>query len=232
MKKTFFALAAASLFTVGAVSQAQAATQTLTFSQNRAAGPTNWNDVLGLGMFDTNLGTLTSIRFDLTGLVRGTGSAENLDAGASDVTLTLASTLTLYRPDASTLVVSNPLFNRQLALGAFDGAIDFAGASGGSTGPRTSTAQNDFTSSSASDFALFSAAGGGLINLGLGAVGASTASGSGNLVTQFQTEAAGHVRVTYEYVSAVPEPETYVMLLTGLALAGVMARRKSAKARA
>ncbi len=60
MKKTFFALAAASLFTVGAVSQAQAATQTLTFSQNRAAGPTNWNDVLGLGMFDTNLGTLTS----------------------------------------------------------------------------------------------------------------------------------------------------------------------------
>ncbi|MBR7632037.1 choice-of-anchor E domain-containing protein [Janthinobacterium lividum] len=65
-----------------------------------------------------------------------------------------------------------------------------------------------------------------MIQLGLNAIGSSTGSGSGNLLTQFQTAASGRVAVTYEYISAVPEPETYVMLLTGLALAGVMTRRR------
>lgn len=230
MKKSLFALAAAGLFSVGAVSQAQAAVQTVSFNAERAVGTTNWSDTLGLGKFDSSLGTLTSIKFDLSGVVQGSGRAESLDFAASNVTVSLASLLTLYRPDASTLVVANPLFSQQFSLSGFDGTIDFGGTSGASTGPRSSTGSNSFTSSSASDFALFSAAGGGLINLGLNAIGSSTANGSGNLISQFQTSAGGQVAVTYEYVSAVPEPETYVMLLTGLALAGVMARRKSAKA--
>lgn len=232
MKKSFFALAAAGLFSVGAVSQAQAATQTVTFTQARAVGATNWNDILGVGKFDSNLGTLTSIKFGLTGLVQGVGKAESLDAAASDVTLNLAALLTLTRPDASTLTVANPLFSQQFSLSAFDGSIDFAGTSGASTGSRSSNGYGAFSSNSSSDFALFSAAGGGLINLGLKAIGSSSATGSGNLVSQFQTAAAGDVSVTYEYVSAVPEPDTYLMLLTGLALAGVMARRKSAKTQA
>jgi hypothetical protein len=231
MKKSFFALAAATLLSVGAFSQAQAAT--VSFSADRATTATNWSDVLGLGMFDSNLGTLTSIKFDLSGVVEGSGRVESLDNAGSNVTLTLASLLTLTRPDASTLVVANPLFSQQFGLSAFDGMMDFAGTSGANTGPFWSSGSNSFSSVSASDFALFSSLGGGLINLGLGAVGSSTASGAGNLISQFNTAAGGRVAVTYEYnVSAVPEPETYVMLLTGLALAGVMARRKSAKGQA
>ncbi|MGX9714327.1 choice-of-anchor E domain-containing protein [Janthinobacterium lividum] len=226
MQKSLIALAAAAMVGFGAMSSAQAATQTITFSADRALGATNWADTLGLGKFDSNLGTLTSIKFHLEGAVQGSGKAESLDASASDVTLSLASLLTLYRPDNSTLLVANPLFTQTFALSAFDGSIDFAGTSGANTGPRSSTGANSYTSGSASDFALFSSARGGLIQLGLNAVGSSTGSGSGNLLTQFQTAASGRVAVTYEYISAVPEPETYVMLLTGLALAGVMTRRR------
>ncbi|MGX9783656.1 choice-of-anchor E domain-containing protein [Janthinobacterium lividum] len=226
MHKSLIALAAAGVLGLGAASSAQAATQTITFSADRALGATNWADTLGLGKFDSNLGTLTSIKFHLEGAVQGSGKAESLDASASDVTLSLASLLTLYRPDNSTLLVANPLFTQTFALSAFDGSIDFAGTSGANTGPRSSTGANSYTSGSASDFALFSSAGGGLIQLGLNAIGSSTGSGSGNLLTQFQTAASGRVAVTYEYISAVPEPETYVMLLTGLALAGVMTRRR------
>ncbi|OEZ98991.1 PEP-CTERM motif protein [Janthinobacterium sp. HH107] len=226
MQKSLIALAAAAVLSLGAASSAQAATQTISFSADRALGATNWSDTLGLGKFDSNLGTLTSIKFHLEGAVQGSGRTESLDASASNVTLSLASLLTLYRPDNSTLLVANPLFTQTFALSAFDGSIDFAGTSGASTGLRSSTGSNGYTSASASDFALFSSAGGGLIYLGLNAIGSSMGSGAGNLLTQFQTSASGRVAVTYEYVSAVPEPETYVMLLTGLALAGVMARRR------
>ena len=126
--------------------------------------------------------------------------------------------------------MANPLFTQTFALSAFDGSIDFAGTSGASTGLRSSTGSNGYTSASASDFALFSSAGGGLIYLGLNAIGSSAGSGAGNLLTQFQTAASGRVQVTYEYISAVPEPETYVMLLTGRALAGVMVRRRKPRA--
>ena len=226
MHKSFIALAAVAMLGLGAASSAQAATQTISFSADRALGATNWSDTLGLGKFDSNLGTLTSIKFHLEGAVQGSGKTESLDASASDVTLSLASLLTLYRPDNSTLLVANPLFTQTFALSAFDGSIDFAGTSGASTGLRSRTGSNGYTSASASDFALFSSAGGGLIYLGLNAIGSSTGSGAGNLLTQFQTSASGRVQVTYEYISAVPEPETYAMLLTGLALAGVMMRRR------
>ncbi len=230
MKKSIFALTVAASLGLAGVSQAQAATQT--FTQSHAVATTNWTAVLGLGKFDSNLGTLTSIKFNLGGLMQGTGKAESLDGAASNVTLNLAALLTLSRPDATALVVSNPLFTQNFAFSAFDGGIDFGGTSGASTGVRSSTGSNAFTSHSATDFALFSSVGGGLINLGLNAVGSSNASGAGNLISQFNTAAGADVSVTYEYISAVPEPETYVMLLTGLALAGVMARRKSAKAKA
>ena len=230
MQKSLIALTATAVLGLGVLPCAQAVTHTVTYGAERALATTNWSDTMGLGKFDSNLGTLTSIKFHLEGAVQGSGRAESLDGGASDVTLSLGSLLTLYRPDYSTLLVANPVFTQTFALSAFDGSIDFAGTSGANTGPRSSTGSNAFTSGNASDFALFSSAGGGLIYLGLNAMGSSTGSGSGNLLTQFQTAASGRVEVTYEYISAVPEPETYVMLLTGLALAGVTARRRKPRA--
>lgn len=228
MKKIIAALAVASIF--GAVGSAQA--EVVSFTANKATATTAWTDLLSFGKFNSNLGTLNSITFELGGTVSGTGRAESLDAAASIVTLSLSSILTLTRPDGSTIVVTNPVFSNNYSLSAFDGAIDFAGSSGAFTGQVSSSHTESFASSSTNDFALFSQAGGGTISLNLGATGQSNGSGAGNLITQFATSAAGQVKVSYDYTAApVPEPETYAMLIGGLGLLGLV-RRRSAKKQA
>ena len=228
MKKIFAALAIAAALTP--FTSAQAAT--ISFSDSKAMATTNWTDVLSFSKFDTSLGTLTSIKFDLSGAVQGSGNAESLDAAASDVSLSLGALLGLTRPDGSTLVVTNPLFSQVFNFSAFDGSINFGGTSGGSTGTVSANGANFFVSSSASDFSLFSALGGGTINLGLNAVGNSSGTGAGNLVTQFNTAAAGNVVVTYTYTSAsvVPEPATLATLIAGLGLMGAVRRRSKKQA--
>ena len=228
MKKIFAALA----ITAALIPFTSAQAATISFSDSKAMATTNWTDVLSFSKFDTSLGTLTSIKFDLSGAVQGSGNAESLDAAASDVSLSLGALLGLTRPDGSTLVVTNPLFSQVFNFSAFDGSINFSGTSGGSTGTVSANGANFFVSSSASDFSLFSALGGGTINLGLNAVGNSSGTGAGNLVTQFNTAAAGNVVVTYTYTSAsvVPEPATLATLIAGLGLMGAVRRRSKKQA--
>lgn len=227
MKKLLIALSLASA--LGSLSSAHAAT--ISFADATGLQTTNWSDSLQFGKFDTNLGTLTSIKFDLSGAVQGIGNAESMDAAPSNVTLTLGSVLSLKRPDNSTLVVINPMFSQVFGFSQFDGVINFGGTSGGSTGTVSSTNSSFFVSTSASDFSLFSALGGGSINLGLSALGSSSGNGSGNLITQFNTSAAGNALVTYTYTAAaaVPEPATLGMFAGGLGLIA-LARRRVRKA--
>ncbi len=225
MKKSFFVVAFVGLFGVAAASQANV----ISFSASKALSTTNFTSPLTIGKFDTSLGTLNSITFQLDGNIQGVGRAESLNATASNVTLTLGAILTLKRPDGSTLVAENPNYSQSFAFARFDGLRDFGGTSGGSTGTRTVAASDLFTSTSTSDFALFSALHGGNINLNLNAVGASRATGAGNLMSSFQTLAAGNVKVTYNYrPTAVPEPETYAMLLAGIGLLALRRQRKLA----
>eukprot|EP01034_Spumella_vulgaris_P000858 gene858-1136_t len=83
LKKIFAALAVAAALTPFASAQAA----TISFAESKSIATTNWTDFLSFGKFDTSLGTLTSIKFDLSGTVQGAGSAESLDAAASSVTL-------------------------------------------------------------------------------------------------------------------------------------------------
>ena len=179
-----------------------------------AVAPTNWSSSLDLPRFDPALGILTGIRFQLGGEAQGQAAIESLDATPTTVNTSFEATLTLTRPDNSVIVVSTPDVAFSDPLTAFDGLVDFAGTSGITHGGIVATETETVTSSDPADLALFTGPSGnpGTISLPVGATATSTASGSGNLITQFQTSAGAEVTVCYLYeldcnANGVPDDE-------------------------
>ncbi|MDZ4771922.1 MAG: choice-of-anchor E domain-containing protein [Planctomycetota bacterium] len=193
----------AALFT----SSASAQTQTVCFTGSIPLTNTNWANNVSVSKFDTGLGTLQSISFQLTGNIAGAVRIESLDTAATVVQTNFQATLTLTRPDLSVIVVTVPIANFNDSLTAFDGTTDFGGTSGVSHLGITANQMNSATSPPpASDLVLFSGPPGlpGNIVLPVTAVGSSVATGSGNLITQFQTAAAAQVQVCYTYLVNTP----------------------------
>lgn len=193
----------ASLFAAPASAQ----TQTVCFNGSIPMTATNWANNVSVSKFDTALGTLQSISFQLTGNIAGSVKIESQDSAATVVSTNFQATLTLTRPDLSVIVVTVPIANFVDNLAASDGVLDFRGPSGVSHLGITANASNSATSPPpASDLVLFSGPPGlpGNIVLPITAVGSSVATGSGNLITQFMTSAQADVQVCYTYVTNTP----------------------------
>jgi hypothetical protein len=197
----------------------------VTFMASVPLGPTNYNSSVSVSKFDPALGILNKVTFMLTGHVEGSAAFESLDAEPALVEMELAAEITLQRPDLSTLVVALPLVATSDNASAFDGLIDFGGASGKSYAGLANTVSEMSMSMNPLDLLLFTGPAGmpGNITLPVVAEGASTGSGAGNLLLQFATSASADVKVTYEYT--VPEPATAG--LTGLLGVGLLRRRRA-----
>ncbi|MCA9728169.1 MAG: choice-of-anchor E domain-containing protein, partial [Candidatus Eisenbacteria bacterium] len=152
---------------------------------------TNWADVASVPKFDPGLGVLTSVTLELAGHVEGSAAFESLDAQAATVTMNLAAEIEIQRPDLSTLVTVLPLATTVDNVDAFDGVIDFAGASGRSYDDLAGDDTDAFYTTAPGDLALFT--GQGMIDLPAIATGASSGSGAGNLILQFGTSASAEV---------------------------------------
>jgi hypothetical protein len=171
---------------------------------NNASIPTsttNWNNSVSIPKFDPNAGVLHGIHFTLAGTATGSAKAESLDAAPSDVTLNFQCTLTLTRPDNSVIVVAIPLQQFVDHFSAFDGTVDFAGTSGATHPNLLVTDTQVVDSLTAADLALFTGPAGnpGVLSLPITAVATSSASGAGNLVSQFAQTAAALVTVCYDF---------------------------------
>lgn len=183
------------------------------------SGSTDLFKQLSVQKFDSSLGTLTGIQLVYSSDVTSSVNLTNDGKKATVADVRVDATLSLYRPD-NTLVapaVSATLYNTSVSLAKGQTIVDAA------TGSKTLTLNALLDSSS--DFALFT--GTGVISSPFSVVATSHSSSSTGLSADFTTTANGYGKVTYTFTAApVPEPETYAMLLAGLALVGVVARRR------
>ena len=182
---------------------------------------TNWSANIDVPQFDDMGGTrvLKSVSVFLEGTVSGTASGESLDAAPALVELFLQSEISLSL-GGTDLAVVIPVADASFNATAFDGAIDFAGASGATFNElNASDSIKELLTLGADDLTPW--IGGGTVGLVGEAIGTSSGSGAGNLILQFFTDASLSWTVEYDY-NVMPTPGAAAIF----GLAGVAATRR------
>ena len=213
-----------------AASAANAATVTYTDTTemlSEASATTNWDKTLELPDFDTSLGTLTGVQLTYFGEIQGDAKVESLDMTAAMVTVNLSAELSFtLQGDLRKVLI--PTISESVSLTPFDGTIDYAGGSGNDFG-KLATSESESGPLFASNFGQYTD---GVMNVfEVNAAAASSATGSGNIVSQFGSRALARVRIVYTYE---PTPVVNVatpshLALLGLGLIGVAGVRRLRK---
>ncbi len=205
---------------------------TLAYETSVDLEKTNFKKQITLPKFDSSLGDLESVLFELSGNVQGSVSLENEDAQAALITGNLAAEISLRKPDDSLLLVALPTASVEQHLSAYDGTFDMKGTSGVKLTDISNTKKESTLLTIPDDFTFF--LGDGSFDLFLEAKGNSTATGAGNLSARFETFAGATAWVTYTYAKKdepirkkrVPESQVPTTIFIGLAATMVLTKSK------
>lgn len=198
---------------------AAAAAMTVALSANAATG-TSFNEVtvfdiqsdvasvLTLNQFDTQLGTLKSVKLELFDRINGYVELGN-NGAAADFTANMIGTLHTAYGDIT--AVTQNVYH----LGAGDTL---------NTNLPLGSQGYSRTFSTPAELQMFI---GSPLSLSVTGVVTPDLRGPSNGSYYSEGTIDAYAKVTYTYETApVPEPETYAMLLAGLGLVGVVARRR------
>lgn len=211
-------IAICTLLVLMAVSMAAAGTQTVQTGITVPNGPmgTTYTDT-HVAKFNSALGTLTSIDFILTGNILGSAQAINNGADPAEITMNLASKLTLRRADHSSLVTAIPIasvFSDNVEGGR---TIDWTGLQNSKT--------NSWTSTLKSDLDAFTGPGEITLEVLRSKYCSYTVIGE-NVQASFSPTASADVTIRYNY-EPVPEPSGLIAMISGLgSLVGLMGRKR------
>jgi len=169
------------------------------FSASHAA-TTDWGPLdFVVPQFDEMGGDriLVQVQIDWNAGVAGEAKVESLDLMPSVITATLAANIHLDGPSGFS---ENPMpsDNRMFSASAHDGVNDFGGTSG-ATFPNIAANESGATTlTNPVDLAPF--IGAGDVTFVAEAMAMSTATGPGNVIQSFQTDASAGIDVTYRYL--------------------------------
>jgi hypothetical protein len=195
-----------------------AISNTVTDVENADDGTT-----LDFNQFNASLGTLKAVRVDLYNTFSGTFKVENTSANSAASFTYLAEGAVTLDGGLTTTSAANFAFN----LSSYDHLNDYAGTSGASHAfapAKALSSQNYTTAGSLGQFVGSDQ----LHWLITGVSNAWTNGNTGNLTTIVPTRMDTYAVVTYSYVSAVPEPESFAMMAAGLGLMGLVLRKRKA----
>ncbi|WP_229634116.1 choice-of-anchor E domain-containing protein [Duganella qianjiadongensis] len=194
---------------------AQAATVQQTLPQSATIFDVeNFPGTLSFAQFDSHLGTLTSVTFELFSTLNGSIKLTNKDPGTEWFSVKTGADMTASVGGKS-LVTGNWVT---------PGYLLASGATVNDT-LQTQTVSQALNFTQTADLAQF--IGHGSYSASLSAISDQELTAGGNARYGTDVTVDGYAKVTYTYTTLpVPEPETYAMLLAGLGLVGVVARRR------
>lgn len=166
---------------------------------------TSYTTSASIPKFNPALGTLTGVRVELSSTIVGAPAVESQDPMPAQTVITFCADVHVRRPDNSNIGLTVPVTQFFDSLSAYDGTLDFAGASGVQHPGATATALSVTNLTSPSDLALFAGPLGGFatIALPLDAQNTAFAFGAGALAVLLPQQASIDLRVCYVYTPFV-----------------------------